>query len=1019
MDPRTTIEAIRSFVYQDDQTNGPEFQQLVSAYNELVSELNLRISALTELKAKGLYEQAFHESERDPSIDAMIEALSFEEQAEWEGIASLYDAKLAAVDIIGATLERDSLLSTKTSVQVLLKNLRRANLQKNVPAKLNILRQIHRADPENREWIDDIAQHEKTRLSELSTIVNSLAVSDNADNFETLHSLRDEIINTKWIVSPSDEIKQTINNKFSQSLNALLHKQFNSLVEKINNSFNLRDYNTCEDLFSLWETKERSNPEIAHEFAPLVADCREWLVDTRLEKEKEAEFNNLKSLLESHLECAEIDLPEAESIAVRISNLGYSLPENLGSKLQLEINKAEDKIRRASALKIVSIVSAVIVIAGILVLAAMYYKKSSTRATFIAHAKVLDETGKYGDIQALYDELIKKYPAMIQDEDIEEIRSNAVAKANSEKLRLEEFNTGMERLKILSMDDTEYADSIEKIAPLAITAEEKNNLLELKLAFEKHEKQKEVKASKKKRDEFLQSCDEILISLKQLEENLNKEEHESIRDEDLLTYRNLIDNAKDAIKNATAMDTEQDLKRSKLNEVEICLRRISNTFETLIKKASSYTQIRNDITASVGDMERFAILANKLINDGSGSKTTLWLPKALEDTSRLKEFVTIQNILAKRSAKYFSEKDDVSEIKTKLDRLLTDKNYGEDLFGPHVRLLSYFFNYRNELQKAIVDTKFIDKMESYSGIVEVQLEDGTTAQYLKKPRLVGVTIDGQRFNLQSGTIDFMRELLKVWHLREHKRIAESGVEATEKEYMKLFVPSGLAKTMTKHQDFVKKENVFGNEPFSFLNLYFDVACNEKVNHPMVNMLLDYLSNKLNLPNAPPFIDAALIEVPTMYKNKEFEKIEKAKTLAARDIESFKTWLGWTVENFTSRVKWVAILLVLDNGKYRMIGSKIPDNIDVYGFAKSHERLYRFVNIGKIEKYEFIPRSQKINIKNGMILMTIEPMPAINANKLSEKYGVYSDLVKANFPGRIFILDEADTEPKKQAKKQEN
>ena len=242
---------IKSFLNSTDLTDSQTAQELYNAFLELNNSIVQRLIECDVLLQKKQKIEAVVLAKQSPNLFNAITDLLFEDRKTLLILADLYDWKVP--DEIPEELIKgckEAVLGMD-ALQPLLTEFRRIARTDQIEYKLHLLREIHRIDKDNPEWIHPLNEVENKYLAQL--IQETQQVIINKD-FERLEQIYEEFSNSSWTVVIPSIVLQKVEKIVTQHRDEEIKKNAKTIIEKINSAYSAYDCAALEDAILCWTT---------------------------------------------------------------------------------------------------------------------------------------------------------------------------------------------------------------------------------------------------------------------------------------------------------------------------------------------------------------------------------------------------------------------------------------------------------------------------------------------------------------------------------------------------------------------------------------------------------------------------------------------------------------------------------------------------------------------------------------------------------------------------------------------
>ena len=167
-DPKQTVESIRAFLGSQGTNVSAQLVAVAAEYAEMCRDANLRLRRCADFLRDGFRGEALAYAAARPPLLDLVSDLQFRELPDWERTCTSLNlarpgrlAVDAAANLIEASRQQEPLK------ELLSKHRNLALARADLPARLEVLRQLIEADPQNPCWRRDVEDLTLARLATL------------------------------------------------------------------------------------------------------------------------------------------------------------------------------------------------------------------------------------------------------------------------------------------------------------------------------------------------------------------------------------------------------------------------------------------------------------------------------------------------------------------------------------------------------------------------------------------------------------------------------------------------------------------------------------------------------------------------------------------------------------------------------------------------------------------------------------------------------------------------------------
>ncbi|MDR0610750.1 MAG: hypothetical protein LBG58_11615 [Planctomycetaceae bacterium] len=500
------IENIRMAVSFPETVLPDQIQKYAHDYAEYCTELNRRIMQSVQHIRSGNLAEGIRLAEMKPNLTEMYQTLDFLEREEWIDIVSTLGFEIPQPLSDGQLRELNDAYLKMSPLEPLLRQHRLHALNGSpIRQRLEILRAITKADPENLFWNEDQEKFEQARIAELNKEIQHAVASGNSDQIRTLYN---ELSNNNWRVLPPREFRQKL-------CVVMLRDDADNLLRY----FAEFDYTQASALYEqiqrfLATNKMTLPPDIERTIRPAVL----WLNETQKRYAFENEFMRCSVALQQALE-TESPLPTLERLYYALSTAASQaetvIPAELENLYRSQISDYEERKARAVKLTVASIVCACLLISGLIAWGLVQRHRSSRIQEVLETLQKIETEKRFDDIAGTIQRLETDSPYLTGQVEIVSI---------------------IERLRNLLKEDEERAKDFERYytqASANLDTPEKPDIYKLqqiKIDVDQAEQLARLPQEKTKFSELKRKFDSLLSAQKKILDQAYNEKLAEISD---------------------------------------------------------------------------------------------------------------------------------------------------------------------------------------------------------------------------------------------------------------------------------------------------------------------------------------------------------------------------------------------------------------------------------------------------------------------------------------------------------
>jgi hypothetical protein len=225
---------------------------LLAIRNDVVPVADERLTKCAELIRRGLRDEAVSYASEPPDLVQAATLLDLSGHSRWK----VWSAKLAELGIPTPPMPRMDLVAILIKAQDDLARLkprldawRRMNLANfPLPERIEALRKLRRADPENEIWFEALREHQKHRIPALE---REVAAAVAAESDHQLHVLVAEMEH-EWIEPVPRRIVATAKSALERLHGGRIEREIDALADSLVAAYDARDLDAARTLRARW-----------------------------------------------------------------------------------------------------------------------------------------------------------------------------------------------------------------------------------------------------------------------------------------------------------------------------------------------------------------------------------------------------------------------------------------------------------------------------------------------------------------------------------------------------------------------------------------------------------------------------------------------------------------------------------------------------------------------------------------------------------------------------------------------
>ncbi len=196
LDYQRIVDDVRSALFNNGQDGDDFLQGAAADYSLAIDEANERLRQCGALLRKGLRSEAIQLCEIEPNLLDVVGILDFPERDTWNELLSLHGLSPPAALMLEVAANLNEAYAVEQPLATLLQRHRLLAMSHGpIKLRLETLRSLADADPENPIWDQDVRTFEEERVKELQREVPQAIASGDVT---ALNALAAELENSAW-----------------------------------------------------------------------------------------------------------------------------------------------------------------------------------------------------------------------------------------------------------------------------------------------------------------------------------------------------------------------------------------------------------------------------------------------------------------------------------------------------------------------------------------------------------------------------------------------------------------------------------------------------------------------------------------------------------------------------------------------------------------------------------------------------------------------------------------------------
>ncbi|MBR0458587.1 MAG: hypothetical protein IJJ26_05085, partial [Victivallales bacterium] len=480
-----SIARLKAFLASSNQTACPGFQQAYETYAALRTEAARRLQECTELLRQKHTQEALQKLQEPPELFEFLGELQFPELPELVELADLYDWQpLPPID--QAACERlQNALREIDQLRPLLAAFRRIARTATPYEKLQLLRSIHRLDPDNSEWLAPLREAEATYMN---LLIGEAQTAIQSQDFPTLEGIQTELLRPIWHVPVPAIVTEKTAKVLQDWREKCAAEEGAAILEEINDAYSSFHDTLLENAIQRWQVLLQTKN--FHPTPNQLAQFNEanTYLQTRIaERQKEAHHREALTKT-TRLMDQQAPIEQVEQTFAEAEALELPIPEHLLRRVRQYRNDQEQARRTRRFLLALRILCATVVVLFLVFGLGQYLLDGIQERRSASILKALREAGDLEKAQKMLANLEQNHPRIVVRPRLLAERSAIAALAQEHTRKKALFETYLSEIEGLlkeeSPDTSTLEAKLEAASKLVHDSSEKERLGELQLRTE-------------------------------------------------------------------------------------------------------------------------------------------------------------------------------------------------------------------------------------------------------------------------------------------------------------------------------------------------------------------------------------------------------------------------------------------------------------------------------------------------------------------------------------------------------
>ncbi len=407
-----SVEAIRSFLANSDQSYNERLPELAQAYGEACEQANARLVRCAELLRQGLRSEALQAADAEPRLLDALAELDFAGRDVWIETCQLYNLPTPPELMLSAAEYLNASYAEEDPLRDLLRRHRRLALARApLSDRIAVLGALAERDPDNPVWEEDRGRFEHERLKQIKAEASDAA---RAADLATLARLRTELALPSWKLPVPQSLVQGLVKAQDTLGEQAARRELPKLADALNESFAAFDVAEGRMLRDRWQTVlSKARLPHDHPVHEKVEPALHWLEERDRSDQRDREFAVAVADLESAIE-EQAPKPDVERLLHAARRFDRELPPTLQQRSASYLAGLDLAAGRRNRLILAATVAGLVGASGLgFVVLRQRAQDRAVREAAAAIAQAVSD-GRLADAAKFRDRLATESPALRQ-----------------------------------------------------------------------------------------------------------------------------------------------------------------------------------------------------------------------------------------------------------------------------------------------------------------------------------------------------------------------------------------------------------------------------------------------------------------------------------------------------------------------------------------------------------------------------------------------------------------------------
>jgi hypothetical protein len=441
LDYQRIVDDVRSALFNNGQDGDDLLQGVAADYSLAIDEANERLRQCGAFLRKGLRSEAIQLCEVEPNLLDVVQTLDFAERDTWNELLTLHGLSPPVALMLDVAANLNEAYAVEQPLATLLQRHRLLAMSRgSIKLRVETLRSLADADPENLIWDQDLRTFEDERVKELQREVpQAIARGD----MTALDALSAEMEDSAWRIDRPDVLISQIVTARSNAARLQGLAGLQRTAEELNRMHAAFDVDCgrraraeWDSLFATWG--RFADPSLSQG----VAAALDWLREQDELADQAARHEAAIAALEQAI-TARRPAEELYRLHHEARREG-DMPDSLENRYRERLEAMDRAARRRLRLSLAVFAAFIVAIGAIVAVVVVQHRQAGKVDRTVAALQQLVQDNNVDEARNFIDQLNSESPQIAADPRIQEINSGLTRRLKDEDGRRRAFAAEME-----------------------------------------------------------------------------------------------------------------------------------------------------------------------------------------------------------------------------------------------------------------------------------------------------------------------------------------------------------------------------------------------------------------------------------------------------------------------------------------------------------------------------------------------------------------------------------------------